>query len=897
MSEIEAVKRLIPISSLINSDKNRIKCPIPGHDDKHPSCDVDHDLGFWHCKSCDKGGDIFELLMVRDRLTFHEALVQLAAQAGVPLGKKDNAAQLEWDKTQRINAALAYAANYYNQNLLTSTGGKLWLQSRGLTEESAKALRLGLADGYLGRSIKAATNISFSVADCVDAGLLINDRHNPNTHRDFFQNRIIFPLLKKGRVLNLSGRAMLSDDKPKYLHLAKLPTEHFYNEDAIGKKVWLFEGHPDTAVAYQTGLPAVGVIGTSGMTQPKRLKAADTIYICGDSDNAGQSATDRWASQILHENPTCKVLFISLPDGIKDFNEWYLRNMGAGYTAAFNALEKTAKGFIEFRISKLQTTADLLTIWPLLEPLAEINRSHWFDGIKKQLQGVSIASIRKAFSTWSKERLAAIAQMKAITEDVSFKRSAVSRRANIDFKGNRANVCLWAEVKRQRDGTVTKDYEAVVLQTTINDDGGYSVETITTEEGCGFQKGTIPLASLVEGRWRDDAIQKFISHEQEPVNTMALVQDLAGYFRRFIWHRDPVTHDILALFAMGTYCARIFGAFPYLALNGLAGSGKSNTLDLLQQVCFNAIHTANITPASLFRSIEMSFPTCIRDEAEQFNKKTPENMDELTMLNAGYKAGAKVIRTEKNAAGQMQPEEFDLFSPKIFAGINMLNDTLVTRAILVKMHKAPKDIVKGMPKMVQTRAKWENQGADLRDRLYAWVMTKHHLIRQVFSDFTPIDEIANRDWEVWLPLLSIAYLADTENDQRQPDEELLTQRLVAAAIKKSKERRDMAQDNAVEQKVLETIIVLMDDLNIHWVNGEVSWYAIHEVSAGVSKSLIEEGFFSEKKAMNPRWLMRILDQTQVIDRETQTKFIKEGGKSKRCVHLPKASIETALSNM
>ncbi len=895
-NDIEAIKQRVSIGSLLGTHKKTIQCPVPEHQDKRPSCNVDHERGLWHCFPCGVGGDIFSLVMHRDRRTFTEALEELAGIAGVTL-EKPQEAKVSWERQQRISKALSYATDYYHRVLMDSVGGKAWLASRGFSLETAQNLKLGLADGNLVQAVQAQD--SLALADFADAGLIIQDGRNP---RDYFRDRIIFPAMIRERVLNLSGRALSGDMKPKYLHLANLPTDYFYNEDALGETVWLFEGHPDTVSGVQAGLPAVGVVGTSGMIHPEKVARAETVYICGDADAAGKNAAEKWAADILKQNSACNIMFVTLPEGCKDFNEWYVKNQGS-IAASSLALEESAQGLIDYKISTLSSTDELVKVWPLLEPLPEINRDGYLRKIKLVLKGCSLSILRSNYKDWQAGRKAnALANSQSSMREIKFERIGTVNRANIDFRLHPtpvANVCLYANVTREVDGTNHTTYEPVIIRSTITGSGeSYQAETLSLGDAFGFDEGSVPLTSVVEGRWKDASIQTFLQGKAQADNTAQLVRDMAGYFRRYIWHREPITHEILALYAIGTYAARLFGAYPYLSLNGLAGSGKSNCLDLLQQVCFNSIFTANISPASLFRSIEKSFPTCIRDEAEQFNKRTPENMDELTMLNAGYKSGAKVIRTEKNGAGLLEPEEFDLFSPKIFAGINMLNDTLLTRSILIKMYKAPKDVIKGMPKMVQCRATWEAEGAALRDRIYTWVLSKFHLLAQVFQEYVPVDEIANRDWEVWLPLLSIAGLSDLEDEQRQDGEDLLTMRIIQAAIKKGEERKGMVQDNAIELKVLQTILVLLEEKIITSMWGHKDWYSLRSLSKAISERLVEDGYFKDGKEVNVRWLVRILDQTQVItDRKTQIKDVKEGGKKLDCVYMTKEVLESAVFSL
>lgn len=894
MSDIEAVKRLVSIGSLLNTDKNKIKCPLPGHKDKHASCDVDHDLGLWHCWPCDEGGDIFSLIMKRDRKTFREALEELAGIAGVKLDKKNNTAQAEWERQERIRKALAYAADYYHSIVLTAPGGLSWIAGRGIKGDTIKHFKLGLADGGLTAKIKADCPAGLSIDDFIGAGLIVEEYGG--SYRDYFRNRIIFPLVIRGRVENMSGRVLMPEEKPKYLHLKGRPTEYFYNQSAIEERVWLFEGHPDTVVAHQCGLPALGVIGTSGMTHPERLKRCSEIFICGDQDSAGQNASSKWAAEILKQNPLCNVRFVVFPDNSKDFNEWYLKHADDRFTEAFDALKDSALGVIEYKISKLQSTDDLITVWPLLETLPEIKREGYYRSIKKQLPSLGIKVIREAFNAWVKARKTNLANDAVIIGE-DYQKGGGKLPSNIGFQGHKAHVCLFADVRRKVEDTESSTFEPVILRSTIDPETGrYTVESIYQEQQAEFSPHSVPLPYVVNGRWSPEAIQAFKAGATLE-NTAALLDDLTGYFKRYIWHEDPMTYQTLALYTMGTYVARLFQAYPYLSLNGLAGSGKTNTLELLEAVCFNAIMAANVSLAAMFRMVEKCFSTYIRDEAEQFNKRTPENQDELLVLNSGYKASGIVSRVEKGKNGEMDIAYFNVYSPKVFAGINMLNDTLLTRSILITMFKAPNAEVKKLVSMSHHPDRWKGESSRLRDRLYSWALTKFHLVGEAYKGFPPQEKLANRDWEVWSPLLAIALLADNEAGNDPSSAECFTRRLLAHAEQKSSERKQNERDNAIEPKVLGTILQLLEDQKITWPGAHEHYYIASTLAKAVHENLAEEGFF-KKREMDARWLGKILRGTRVIKRNEHTKDVKDvDGKTKRAIYLTKEALEKALESI
>lgn len=889
--EVDQIKRLIAIGSLLGTEKKRIPCPLPSHPDKHPSCDVDHDAGLWHCKVCDQGGDIFNLVMLRDRLSFAEALAKLAEQAGVQLGKPSAEAQARWEQEQRVGKALAYAAAYYHSIVLSAPGGLAWMAGRGIKSDTIKHFQLGLADGQLHQRIAEACPEGLTMADFVEAGLVI--REIGGAHRDYFRNRIIFPLFVRGHVVNMSGRVLM-DEKPKYLHLKGRATEHFYNEEAIESRVWLFEGHPDTVVAQQCGLPAVGVIGTSGMTCPQRLRNCTEVFICGDSDAAGKNAASNWAAEILKQNPLCKVRFVVFPDSSKDFNEWYLRHADDRFLAAFDALQASALGIIEYKISKLESTDDLITVWPLLETLPEINREGYFKAVKKQLPSLGVKVIREAFNGWVKAKKTNLSSMSVVTGE-SYQKGIGKLPSNIGFDGYKSHVCLFADIQRQVDDTETTTFEPVILRATVDPETGrYSAESIYEEYQSDFNPHSVPLPYVVNGRWSPEGIQAFKAGAPLE-NTASLLADLTAYFKKYIWHEEPMTYETLALYSMGTYVARLFQAYPYLSINGLAGSGKTNTLELLAEVCFNAQLAANTSLAAMFRIIEKCFCTYIRDEAEQFNKRTPENQDELLVLNSGYKSSGVVSRVEKGKNGEMDIAYFNVYSPKVFAGINMLNDTLLTRSILITMFKAPAEQVRQLVSMSHHPDKWKGQAGALRDRLYNWALTKFYLVSEAYKGFPAQEKLTNRDWEVWSPLLAIALLADNEAAGSNEDGSF-TQRLLRFAEQKSTERKQAERENDINPKVLATILQLLEDGKVNW-GGMADWYFLSALSKGIQESLSEEGFL-KKKEMDPRWLLKILKAAKIVRKEDDVRRLKDAdGRAKKAVHVTETMLKEAIENV
>src|SRR6266508_5187128 len=66
-------------------------CPF--HGEKTPSFHVNGDKGFFHCFGCGVGGDVIKFVELNDKVSFPEAVRQLAARAGLTVPEAEDAKQ------------------------------------------------------------------------------------------------------------------------------------------------------------------------------------------------------------------------------------------------------------------------------------------------------------------------------------------------------------------------------------------------------------------------------------------------------------------------------------------------------------------------------------------------------------------------------------------------------------------------------------------------------------------------------------------------------------------------------------------------------------------------------------------------------------------------------------
>jgi hypothetical protein len=141
---------------------------------------------------------------------------------------------------------------------------------------------------------------------------------------------------------------------------------------------------------------------------------------------------------------------------------------------------------------------------------------------------------------------------------------------------------------------------------------------------------------------------------------------------------------------MATYVFKMFTYFPYLAINSpTRGCGKSLLEQILSELAWNATGLqTDPTPASLFRDIDANSSTLILDEIETLRNAEKEKRAALMgVVNSGFMRGVGVQRNERDSNGNFVLRTFDAYSPKVFAGINAVADTVRHRSLEIRMQR------------------------------------------------------------------------------------------------------------------------------------------------------------------------------------------------------------------
>lgn len=336
------------------------KACCPFHKEKTPSFTVSSDKGFFYCFGCQEGGDIFDFVMKMENLSFNEAVRKLADLAGVeyqPQGSFSPAEQHRID----LRKALDFAKSFYHKNLLSAAGtsARNYIKGRGLTKETTLKFELGLAPDNFSSLQQAARASHYTNDQLKQAGLVAP---SPYGVRDYFRNRLIFPILnQRGETVAFGGR-ILEKGEPKYLNtpetilFSKSHTLYGLNfaGPAIRKagRAVLLEGYMDVIGCHQAGIEyTVAPLGTSLTPDHARLlkRYTDNVIVLFDPDTAGIKAALRGALILIEQGLFVKVA--SLSDGL-DPDE-YIAKYGK---EKFEEVLDHAQDLIEFH-TRLQLNA------------------------------------------------------------------------------------------------------------------------------------------------------------------------------------------------------------------------------------------------------------------------------------------------------------------------------------------------------------------------------------------------------------------------------------------------------------------------------------------------------------------------------------------------------------
>lgn len=363
-SKIEEIRNSVSIVDVISEyvqlrkrGKNFIGlCPF--HSEKTPSFTVTEEKQIFHCFGCHAGGNVFKFLMDYKKISFIEAVQEIAQQQGIEISYDDegyNEKQSEQEILYDINTEVA---RYFSNNLLNDEEGELarnYFQKRNLKVQTMRAFGLGYAHNGYENLVNFLKEKNIDLEKALQLGLI--GRNNDGRVYDKLAGRIIFPIFSpNGRVVAFAGRKLREDDSGgKYINspesIIYVKGRILYGlshaKDDIRKlnKAIIVEGYMDLISLYQAGVKnVVAVSGTALTDDQAQLLSRYTknVILLFDADTAGIKASMRSIEILLKRDFDVKIS--TLPKG--EDPDSYVTKFGKD---AFDEIIKKAENFLEYQ--------------------------------------------------------------------------------------------------------------------------------------------------------------------------------------------------------------------------------------------------------------------------------------------------------------------------------------------------------------------------------------------------------------------------------------------------------------------------------------------------------------------------------------------------------------------
>jgi DNA primase len=302
-------------------------CPF--HSEKTPSFTVSEEKQIFHCFGCHAGGNVYKFLMDYEKISFVEAVQELARQLGIDIEYESVPGDERQSEQELLYDINTEAAKYFYNNLQSSDEGETarkYLKERKIKPQTITSFGLGYSLRGWENFLNFAREKKLNLDKVVELGLL--GKNNEGRFYDKFAGRLIFPIFSpNGRVVAFAGRVL--DDKDKTAKYLNSPESLIYikgrilyglsfAKDEIRKldKAILVEGYMDLISLHQNGIKnVVAVSGTALTEEQVQLLSRYTknVVLLFDADTAGIKASMRSIELLLKKDVEVKIA--ALPSG------------------------------------------------------------------------------------------------------------------------------------------------------------------------------------------------------------------------------------------------------------------------------------------------------------------------------------------------------------------------------------------------------------------------------------------------------------------------------------------------------------------------------------------------------------------------------------------------------
>lgn len=284
------------------------------------------------------------------------------------------------------------------------------------------------------------------------------------------------------------------------------------------------------------------------------------------------------------------------------------------------------------------------------------------------------------------------------------------------------------------------------------------------EQKYHFEKRNRKLARLEE-RWGLKALNQFVEDYSrgktvvEPT-PQELFENIRNLAKKYVELEKEVDYSLVAVWSIGTYFFPVFSAYPFLLPKGPKGSGKTQFLNFLEQICFNAVK-ARPSVAAFGDTVDALRGTYLIDQADSLGRKGNDEL--LDIIADSYKRrGGKrrVMGPEKN---KREVLELETYSPKALAATRELPEDLRDRFLTIPLIRSSKNF----PDPDNEDEDWRG----MRGENYKFLINNYKTVSSIYSvlkvQYRKSPEVHGRTLELWLPLETMLQVLGVDEEEKK----------------------------------------------------------------------------------------------------------------------------------
>ncbi len=383
------------------------KACCPFHDERTASFVVSPGKNIYHCFGCGVSGDALQFLQEYKKLSFKEAIEEVAQIYNYGLEYETNA---KTEQNERLKEILAFANSLFKERLKNEPKVLNYLTN-------TRAMSLEMIEAYdLGYCIHAELEIlkeRFNSDDLISSGLFSNNNQEKEL-KSFVNYRITIPLKdSKGKIISFSARLCIprllkTNRAPKYINgrETRLFNKSFFlfnYHRAIDhikqkKQVIICEGFFDV-IAYEhfNYNNAICTSGTAFTKEHLAFLNKLNVELCFsfDNDTAGLEATIR-ALELCLKHHITNLSVIKIKDSaMKDLSDYQKANKRPNLSK-INGFRFYCTYLLRSELTTLQKDLNYRKILNLLENFEPFTQSDLIKILNSFLAKNSVKPIKSA---------------------------------------------------------------------------------------------------------------------------------------------------------------------------------------------------------------------------------------------------------------------------------------------------------------------------------------------------------------------------------------------------------------------------------------------------------------------------------------------------------------------